>query len=142
MYLTNAIRDARVTVSAEQVHRAHARSKLSTMGLLVTDRTYLALPDHVWKRILARTHLEREPYKAEHFDCDDFARGLIGLVILNGWSNACGMVLDYAGSHAYNCVVVADGDDTHLIAVEPQTDGWDVAGTDHQHPAMCGQIIL
>ena len=56
--------------------------------------------------------VDQAGYVKERRDCDDFAKALIGEM---GWRyglNACALVRDYFGGHAYvAAVVIGDGGD-------------------------------
>lgn len=151
--LVQRIRDARVTVTGQAVVDALRNSPLSRLSLSFLDRTYTALPMEAWCEILEWSDVDRVGYVSERRDCDNFAVALAGQVGLRFGVNGCGIVVDYSGRHAYNCLLVstpdADGDGTPDLAiaiVEPQTDRMpqvgDRLGRHEAYRAERGWILL
>ena len=97
-------------------------------SLLLDDEKYHALPLDLWKRLLPQTKTAKLKYKAEYFDCDDFATLFKGC-ICTSLANAVALVLNCGKKtgHAYNAVVVYEGDKDknpkcYFKLVEPQED--------------------
>jgi len=95
------------------------------------DGKYWFTSLEAWKRIVTSDKLnETKQYKLDRFDCDNFAIAFSAHVAenydLNSAGIAIGAVLDkdnkLLGYHAYNCLIVKNGDKTELWLYEPQTD--------------------
>ena len=127
--LLELIRDTGRSFSAEQVAGALTESPLRRMQILLLDREYTALPLKVWERILEWSDVDRIDYVSEKRDCDNFAIALSGQVGLRLAVNGIGLVVDYSGGHAYNCILVREGNDLTLRIVEPQTDRMPAVGS-------------
>ena len=87
------------------------------------DGTFRALPGEVWLRVLTASHVDRDAYVAEWYDCGDFAMAA-KVDIARRWGvNGVVVVIDHSGRHAYTAllVVASDGRLSWLF-VEPQTD--------------------
>ena len=103
------------------------------------DTRYWALTQAGWDRVIADHGRDRTSYTPERYDCDDYAFAYKGSMGDEYRLNGVGLVIDWSGKHAYNCLVVAPDDPGGLPEVhflEPQTDGWVRVGPDHPQ-AVC-----
>ena len=92
-------------------------------GARFLDASYRVLPEHEALEVAQRTHTRAFKYVSEYADCDDFAFCFRGLVPLMSQINSVGLVINYAGHHAFNCMFVRDSADVvKLRLVEPQSD--------------------
>jgi len=62
---------------------------------------------------------DKKKYVAEKYDCDNFAFSFKARMDRKFHLNNVGLVVDYSGGHAYNCVVFSDGT---AELFEPQSD--------------------
>ena len=96
-------------------------------GIILDDEKYHALPLDVWKRLLPKTTTAKLKYKADYFDCDDFATLFKG-AICTSLANGVALLLNIGEKegHAYNAVVVYEGEKDnprcYFKLVEPQED--------------------
>ena len=79
-------------------------------------------------------------YVAEKYDCDNFAFSFKARMDRKFHLNNVGLVIDYSGGHAYNCVVFSDGT---AELFEPQSDRFvtDRIGTG-QYKSQEGIIVF
>ena len=114
-----------VEVTAEQLVEAVRRSKFHALRPMLLDRTFTALPMALWMQILEWSDVDQIRYVSEKRDCDNFAIALAGQIALRLGANSCGIVADFSGGHAYNCIIVADTakGGCYVRLVEPQSDG-------------------
>lgn len=143
--LTKIAKTAR-TVTYKEVIKAFQHSPIWRLQPQLLDRSYTALPVETWCEILAWSDVDRVKYVAEKRDCDNFAVALAGQVSLRLGVNGCGIVVDYSGKHAYNCILVTgdfdkDGkEDLKVLLVEPQSDTMPQIGDRiGRHEAYAGQ---
>ena len=104
-----------------------ARNKAAgtdAVSSILLDEEYDALPRSVWESLITELDLSTIHYMAEERDCDDYAKGLAGLLSLRHGVNGCAVVIDRGNDHAY-CMVLVDGGDKglSLAIVEPQDTG-------------------
>lgn len=84
------------------------------------DGTYFAVtPGDLDDLRLVANLVEYLPYRPERFDCDNFAELFAVLAAFFAGVNAVGTVYDWGGQHAYNLIVLSNGDP---ILYEPQSD--------------------
>ena len=77
----------------------------------------------MWELIIGRNRVDSRQYKAEFFDCDDFAAILYARTRELYEVNGCGLVIDASGRHAYNVLLVVDSAGRLGRAwLEPQSD--------------------
>ncbi|AFH21856.1 hypothetical protein OSG_eHP11_00045 [environmental Halophage eHP-11] len=91
----------------------------SDVRIVTADGSYYAT-DRDGVESLARIGdaLDWLPYRPDRFDCEEYAELLVAIAAFVGGVNACGVVYDWSGGHAYNVVVTTDGE---AIFVESQT---------------------
>ena len=109
--------------------RLQNRTRLSADKMFLSDQDYYCPTYDQVKDLLQKTSFERYKYKAETFDCDDFARILSAFVIQCSYDMdwpqpwAFGVVFGYfpdlKGHHARNFCYTQDRE---LILPEPQND--------------------
>ena len=83
---------------------------------------------------------DKKKYVAEKYDCDNFAFSFKARMDRKFHLNNVGLVIDYSGKHAYNCVIFSDGT---AELFEPQSDRFvtNKKGTG-QYTCTRGLIIL
>ena len=91
----------------------------SDVRIVTADGSYYAT-DRDGVESLARIGdaLDWLPYRPERFDCEEYAELLVVLAAFVAGVNACGVVYDWSGTHAYNVVVTAGGE---AVFVESQS---------------------
>lgn len=95
-------------------------------GVRELDPRYRVLPKDEMLQCIRAAHTASEKYVADWHDCDKFARELWARVPRLSQCNSIAIVLNYAGGHAFNAVLVTAGSDNpyvELLIVEPQNDG-------------------
>lgn len=112
-------------VPSSRIVELWRRSPLRALQLVaLDDATYYVPTRPDLRRLVDRSVVDRAGYVRERRDCDDFARALIADM---GWRhglNACALVRDYSGGHAYvAAVVTGEGGELEWLVIEPQTDG-------------------
>ena len=90
------------------------------------DSKYVAVSQKEFQKIIDWDWTDNKKYVAEKYDCDNFAFSFKARVDRKFHVNTVGLVIDYAGGHAYNIVIFSDG--TSKI-FEPQSDSWPKKGT-------------
>ena len=82
------------------------------------------MPWETWELILKYSNVDAGKYKAERYDCDDFAVALRAAVSRKLGLNSVGLVFDISGKHAYVALLVADpaGGPVFIVFLEPQSD--------------------
>ena len=107
-------------VNSDQVREVLSKGKQAHLQAILVDSKYTALSLDDWERVIKETNDAYKKYRAEYFDCDDFARCQAALVSLKYNINGCGQVYDFSGEHSYNVLLLWDG--AHLSAriLEPQ----------------------
>ena len=115
-------------VPHNQVVDALQDAGLGQLRPVFLDKDYYALPLETWAEIIEWSDVDRIKYVAEKRDCDNFAVAFAGQVGLRFAVNGVGIVVDFSGKHAYNCLLVTgdkDGDgvdDLSVVLLEPQSD--------------------
>ena len=139
----------RVDVTPQQVATAMRMSDIRGLQAKLLDgKSYTALSMETWMAILEWSDVDRVIYVAEQRDCDNFAIALAGQVALRLGVNGVGIVLDYSGGHAYNCLLVKDTakGGCYLRLVEPQSDRMPQVGdrlSGHEaYQATRGEVIF
>ncbi len=123
------VKDAISMVSYDKVVAALRQSALKNLRPQFLDRNYTALPMEKWQEILEYSDVDRVQYVSELRDCDNFAIALAGQVALRFGVNGIGIVVDFSGRHAYNCLLVSTSDGgLEIKVVEPQSDGMPKVG--------------
>lgn len=123
-------------VEGEMVFNSVINTKLvSTLGCktMLLDLWYKVADLNTWKEIIQSDTLNLiKKWKRDVFDCDNFAIVFVGhvneLYEINSVGLAIGRVYDvntgkFVGYHAFNVIVVKEGDDLEVYVYEPQTDG-------------------
>jgi len=86
------------------------------------DRDYYTVDFDTFKRIIEWDWTDTRKYILDLFDCDKFAIYFKSRVAIEFKVNAIAVVLDYSSGHAYNVVILKDGDQVKWYIYEPQTD--------------------
>ena len=100
------------------------------------DSQYRVLPKDEMLECVKAVHTDSEQYISEFHDCDQFARELWSRVPWMTKCNSVGLVLNFGGEHAFNCVFVTPDTTTKSIQcliVEPQSDGIVQLGSSHPY---------
>ena len=100
------------------------RKTLPGLSFQFLDAKFTALPLSVWNKILLFSQVDKVDYIATTRDCDNFAIALAGECSLVFGVNGVGIVVDIAGKHAYNVLLVEGSEGLETVLVEPQTDGF------------------
>lgn len=105
------------------------------------DNLYRVPTWEQFNRIVKWDWLDKRPYEAEFFDCDDFAFAFAARMrVLFGLNNV-GVVYDDSSVHSYNVVLVRDGGEVIAMLYEPQDDSFPLPGT-RSHKALAGQVLF
>ena len=107
----------------KDVAAAVARSNAAALQVVVLDSKYWAVDIDTWKLILEYTGVDQGQYRADRYDCDDFAFAFKAAVSRKLAVNGVGIVVDWSGKHAYNAILVADANGLVIKFIEPQSDG-------------------
>ena len=100
------------------------RVSFKAMNLQFLDGKFTALPLSVWNKILLFSQIDKIDYISVKRDCDNFAIALAGECSLKFGINGVGIVVDTAGRHAYNVLLVEGKEGLEVAIVEPQSDGF------------------
>ena len=103
--LVRAIARSERRVSSDEVLAAIGRSSARRLQLICLDRHYFALPTGLWNTVLRYTGVDQGQYRAERYDCDDFATAFKAAVSRKLAVNGVGLVVDISGAHAYNALL-------------------------------------
>ncbi len=83
------------------------------------DSKYWACGRLDFEAIIRWDWTDKKQYVAEKYDCDNFAFSFKARMDRKFHLNNVGLVIDYSGGHAYNCVIFPDAT---AELFEPQTD--------------------
>lgn len=117
-----AVRKHKHIVSADEALDCFRRSDINHLWWNPLDSQYIALPRDTWRMFLDYSGVDRIHYKSETLDCDDFAVILAGECKRKLQVNGIGIVADFSGGHAYNCLLEYENGNLNLIKIEPQSD--------------------
>lgn len=146
-----ALEDSERIVYATAVMQAVRNSPLARLTPYMPDAEYRVCTADAIRKYLAWSTVDRKIYRAEHFDCDDFAASLRGEARRKCGLNSIAEVWDISGKHAYSVAVVYDPTDTgegeaaalRIMVIEPQSDRIVLqAGQLKQYKAESGIIIF
>ena len=135
--------DAVVKYDVDKIKSVFAASKLSQMQLVPMDTDIYCLPKDKIDTMVPEITTNHLHYILQRNDCDKFALKFASEVVWTYGSNGVGIILDNAGAHAYNCLIVAgDGDaDPTIEIVEPQADTV-ISTPDAHHTFGTGLVLL
>lgn len=138
---------ARVLEARVEVSRDQLRSVIASSGLgrlypeWLTPATYYALPEALWRELLAWSDVDAAEYVLGERDCKTFSMALAGQMKLR-FRVTCIWVFDCSAGHAYNAILVVGEDGgIKLVAVEPQTDQLPQLGTP-SHRGAGGKLVI
>jgi len=96
-------------------------AKIMNVGMKrkVLDNKYWTCTRLDFDAIIRWDWTDKKRFVKEKYDCDNFAFSFKARMDRRFHLNNVGLVVDYSGSHAYNCVVFADGT---AELFEPQND--------------------
>ena len=122
--LSGRIADTRRLHRRGDVAAALGRSPLARLRpFIYGDGTLSSLPRDVWMAILEWSDVDRVQYVTNARTCSNFALALAGQISLRCGVDGCGVVADFSGGHAYNCLLVHDDAGAlSVLLVEPQSD--------------------
>tara|TARA_R110000824_G_scaffold148727_9_gene318616 strand:+ start:402 stop:869 length:468 start_codon:yes stop_codon:yes gene_type:complete len=108
-------------LSSNEVFNALLSKQIINVGMVrkTLDAKYWACGRLDFHAIVTWDWTDEKKYIAEKYDCDNFAFSFKARMDRKFHLNNVGLVIDYSGGHAYNCVVFADGT---AELFEPQTD--------------------
>jgi hypothetical protein len=109
----------------KEMSSGHVSKAIGAAKITWLDRKYIAVSQKEFQKIIDWDWTDNKKYVAEKYDCDNFAFSFKARVDRKFHVNTVGLVIDYAGGHAYNIVVFSDG--TSKI-FEPQSDSWPKKG--------------
>lgn len=120
----------RVDVPTAAAIRAFQAAGLDRLDVIAVDRSVHAAPVHVVEKMLEWSRVDRDEYKAEMYDCDDFAAALKVELARKLGFNGVAVVLDASAGHAYCAILTLDDEgQPKAHALEPQTDRWVALGS-------------
>ena len=129
-------------LSANTILNALLSKKIINLGMKRKhlDSKYWACSRLDFEAIIRWDWTDKKKYVAEKYDCDNFAFSFKARMDRKFHLNNVGLVIDYSGGHAYNCVLFSDGT---AELFEPQNDRFvtDRQGTG-QYKCTEGLIIL
>lgn len=130
-----------VPVAASDVRAAIWKSAFRRLRPYFWDATISVPTMDTWRRIIAFNVANEPGYIAERRDCDDYAKYFAACCAMNWGVNACGLVIDYSGGHAYNALLYRDATDQsahylHVVGFEPQNDRFITPGQKSPDGAM------
>ena len=129
-----------------EVHKAVCDAGLGRLKHQFLDPSYFALPQSVWDDYIAWDRTEQARYELSRYDCKDFAICFIATLSKKLRINAAGLVLDYSGMHAYNCLLVLDENgELKARPFEPQGDRYvkvgDALSSTESYKAEEGMVL-
>ena len=135
--------DAAVKYPASKVKEEIGKSPLSHLWLSMMDSNIYCLPKDKIDQMLSEIGTNHLHYLSDRNDCDKFALKFASECVWTYGTNGVGIIVDYAGAHAYNCLVIDGGKDKPptIEIVEPQTDGL-ISKPDTHHTFKNGLLLL
>lgn len=107
---------------SSKVRTAFQKVLNNNISILLLDSKYWAASQEAWDLILQYNGVDTQKYVSDRYDCDDFAFSFKGAVSRKFAVNGVGLVIDFSGHHAYNCVLVHKDNDLSVEFIEPQND--------------------
>ena len=105
-------------VTVGWLHNKLVKAGVPSNILYLSDSKLYRLPSYDDIALfLARSHVDKEVYEDETFDCDDFALALAGEFSVKPWAEVT-FGLIWTNTHAFNIFVTEDD----VFYVEPQSD--------------------
>lgn len=89
---------------------------------VTTDATYEVLSREMFDRALKETEVDKIKWVAEEMDCEKIAREFVDVFAEIGVTDSVGRIFAASGEHAFNVVLVQNGESVDILFVEPQTD--------------------
>jgi len=124
-------------------HQTNYTSDLNAMGLQIKrhhlDSKFWTCSESHFQRIVAFNTINLRRYKADRYDCDNFAFSFKAEVAMDFGLNNVGIVVDHTGGHAYNIVVFSNGS---VKLFEPQNDSWVEPASSKPYTFKAGIILL
>ena len=111
---------------ANQIDEAFKHAGINTDAVWKLDGEYRILPRDEMMECIKAAHTASETYISDFHDCDKFARELWARVPFKSGCNSVGLIVNFGGQHAFNCVLVTPDTtsrDVQCLIVEPQSDG-------------------
>ena len=108
--------------------------------VFLLDAEYKVVSENELLAVARSTHTAALKYESNYFDCDKFARLFWARVPLDTGLNSVGLMLNFAGRHAYNVAFVQDGDSgVKVVTIEPQQDTEVVTGSSQPYTLVPGE---
>lgn len=117
--LTEPLQEHDTVWISQQLLKAKVIS--SSMQRKTLDNKYWTCTRLDFDVIIKWDWTDEKRYVAEKYDCDNFAFSFKARMDRKFHLNNVGLVVDYSGGHAYNCVVFSDGT---VELFEPQEDSF------------------
>lgn len=109
-------------INSDQVQTVWSSGPLSHLQLLRLDQKFQALTMDAWNEILKESDTKTIQYQEDFQDCDNFAIIFAASVMRSLATNSTAIVFDSGGKHAFNAILITDGDKIEFKVVEPQQD--------------------
>ena len=145
--ITKLVTPPTLTTPLEEHNSFWVSQQLFNAGMTNTEMVRKVLDSKYWTctrldfdAIIRWDWTDKKRYISEKYDCDNFAFSFKARMDRRFHLNNVGLVIDYSGGHAYNCVVFSDG---KAELFEPQGDRFvtDKIGTG-QYKCESGLIII
>lgn len=127
----------------DDVKAALARSPLASgFAAWFLDTRYWALSQSDWNLVIRENRVDRQKWRTDRFDCDDFSVVLRGWVAREHRINGVALVLDNSSGHMYvACLVRRPDDSLQVRCLEPQSDKW-LDGPDRKLHRMHNGVVI
>ena len=108
------------------------RTGVDSNSISMADEKYFMTSWAKWGQIIDYDLIDQMIYKADKYDCDNFAGSFSNRAAEIYELNTCGIAYgsiynaetdSYLGEHAFNIIVTYDNGKINLICYEPMTDG-------------------
>ena len=116
------IAETEVQFSGFQIDGALLEDRNNYLQIVPLDDVYYCVNEFTALEILKKSRIDKKRYANDRYDCDDYAFALKGEIGRRYSLNSVGLIIDYSGHHAYNCMIVSDFGKPKVIYIEPQTD--------------------
>ena len=128
-YLQHSVADNGEIVTRNEINAAARKAGFGKgnpekFQINILDREgYIAVKADLMDKLMEFNKIDERTYKADEYDCDDFALDLWYWMKRVAGVNAFGKVIDWSGSHSYNAAFLIQDDGSLVCKVlEPQRD--------------------
>lgn len=111
----------------------------SPMTRHTLDTTFWTTNNQDFNKLLDLNSVDSFEYITTKYDCEDFTFEFKSQIARRHGVNSIGAVIDYSGSHAYNVVIMQDG---NARLLEPQSDGYREVDGDKLYDFDNGFILI